>query len=193
MKKNSFLTFLFSLIPGCGLMYLGYMKKGLQIMAMFAASIYLAIASVTGSYGYRRFEWIMLFFVLLMPIIWFYQMFDAMHSLARMRRLSMDSAMDDAFFLPKKIDIFSPAKNPAAAKVLAAILIGAGVIGLFSAVWGSISRYIIPQVTWFVDIYLIPSVISLALIVIGVRLLKGRKGKKSGNYADRYYDGEGEE
>jgi TM2 domain-containing membrane protein YozV len=34
-KKNSFLTFIFSLIPGAGQMYLGFMKRGLSLMSCF--------------------------------------------------------------------------------------------------------------------------------------------------------------
>lgn len=42
---SSFFTFVFSLFPGCGYMYLGFMKRGLMIMALFFASIYLSCFS----------------------------------------------------------------------------------------------------------------------------------------------------
>ena len=34
-KRNSFLTFMSSLVPGLGYMYLGLMKKGIQAMVIF--------------------------------------------------------------------------------------------------------------------------------------------------------------
>ena len=41
MKKNLFLTFCFSFIPGAGQMYQAYMKRGLSIMIIFASFIAL--------------------------------------------------------------------------------------------------------------------------------------------------------
>ena len=41
-KKSGFLTFCFSLIPGAGEMYMGFMKQGLSIMAAFWLMIFLA-------------------------------------------------------------------------------------------------------------------------------------------------------
>ncbi len=34
-KKNGFLTFIFSLLPGAGEMYMGFFKQGMSIMAIF--------------------------------------------------------------------------------------------------------------------------------------------------------------
>lgn len=34
-KKSGFLTFCFSLMPGAGEMYMGFMKQGVSIMAFF--------------------------------------------------------------------------------------------------------------------------------------------------------------
>ena len=36
-KKNGFWTFCFSLLPGAGEMYLGFMKMGISLMAIFFA------------------------------------------------------------------------------------------------------------------------------------------------------------
>ena len=35
-QKNKILMFLFSLIPGAGQMYMGFMKQGLSLMTIFA-------------------------------------------------------------------------------------------------------------------------------------------------------------
>ena len=49
MNKNRFLVFLFSLIPGAGQMYLGYMRRGICLMALFCAVI--ALTAIIGLAG----------------------------------------------------------------------------------------------------------------------------------------------
>lgn len=68
-KSNSFWAFIFSLIPGAGQMYLGLMKRGLQIMLIFSIPIILSsmLYSVDA------------IFVLFNLIIWFYSFFDCQH------------------------------------------------------------------------------------------------------------------
>ena len=66
-QKGKFLTFCFSLVPGAGQMYLGFMKQGLSLMTVFAAlcafSTWLAIGPL----------------LLFAPIIWFYSFFDVIN------------------------------------------------------------------------------------------------------------------
>ncbi len=64
MKKNLFLTFCFSFIPGAGQMYQAYMKRGVSIMSLFA--IFCAITASTG----------MAIFAIPLPIIYAYSFFD---------------------------------------------------------------------------------------------------------------------
>lgn len=47
MKKNLFLTFCFSFIPGAGQMYQNYMKRGLSLMCIGAVLLILAIMTET--------------------------------------------------------------------------------------------------------------------------------------------------
>ena len=67
MRKNKVLVFLFSLIPGAGQMYLGFMKRGVSLMLLFT----LVIAIAAGFY--------LSFLTILLPVIWFYAFFDAMN------------------------------------------------------------------------------------------------------------------
>lgn len=64
-QKNKILMFLFSLIPGAGQMYMGFMKQGLSLMTIFATLCAVGI-------------WLdikpLLFFA---PIILLYSFFDA--------------------------------------------------------------------------------------------------------------------
>jgi Flp pilus assembly pilin Flp len=180
MKKSGFLTFILALIPGCGLMYLGYMKKGLQTMLMFATACYLAYAFASPRY----FQWIMVLFISLLPVIWFYQMFDSMHTISRMKRQEIEVPLDDGFYIPAKINTLSPAQNPLIAKIIAISLI---LIGSFSLLFGILdnldklhyffNRDIAKVIISTLRSYLIPTIISIALIIAGVKLLKGSKPK----------------
>ncbi len=70
-KKSSFLTFCFSLLPGAGQMYMGFMRRGSSLMALFFLTIFLSTWLELGP------------LMFLMPIIWFYAFFDT-HNLRAM-------------------------------------------------------------------------------------------------------------
>ena len=189
MNKNRFLTFLFSLIPGCGLMYLGYMKKGLQIMLMFAAAGFMGFFFSSFHIG-----WIEGLFFLLLPVIWFYQMFDAMHTVARMKNQGIELPADDGFILPEKMIRFSPKQNRTVAKIAAGILILVGsfslVIGVLNSLWRypRLNQEILDIINSTIRYNLIPAIVSIILIIVGIRLLKGKKAAKT----DDIYDREGD-
>ncbi len=67
MQKSKFATVILSIVPGVGHLYLGWMERGLQFMCAFALSIFLL-------------EWLSLsLFAYLLPVIWFYSLFDALN------------------------------------------------------------------------------------------------------------------
>jgi len=180
MNKNRFLTFLFSLVPGVGLMYLGYMKKGLQVMLIAAAAGFLG-----GFFMDNRIEWVGAIFLILLPILWFYQMFDAMHTVARMKDQGIEMPADDGFVLfDGGLFQLTPARSRMLAKAAAAVLIFSGVLALLNGVVGNLYRYprIDMQVVYYIQTtvrhQLIPGIMSLALILLGVKLLRGGKNKK---------------
>ena len=70
-NPHKFLTFLFSLLPGAGHMYLGLMKRGLSFMALFAACI-LGMAVFSGFFM-APFAYV---FALSIPVVWFVAFFD---------------------------------------------------------------------------------------------------------------------
>jgi len=66
MAKSKFLTVILSILPGVGHLYLGWMERGLQFMLSFLLSIFLM-------------DWLSLtIFAYLLPVIWFYSLFDAL-------------------------------------------------------------------------------------------------------------------
>lgn len=65
--KSGFMTFILSMIPGVGHMYLGLMNKGLVLMAGF-----MFMSFFTG--------WLNIPFLgFILPVMWFYSVFDAMN------------------------------------------------------------------------------------------------------------------
>ena len=181
MKKSSFLTFILSMIPGCGLMYLGYMKKGLQMMLMCALLFFFAL-----SVPYY-FNWARALFILATLVVWFYQVFDSMHTVSRMKREGIEVPLDDIFYMPENLNTLSPMQNPKIAKALAIALILIGGFSILFAIlnnmysiltfWG-INPDISYALTYAIRDNLVPVVVSIALIIIGARLLKGKKVKK---------------
>ncbi|WP_062352770.1 hypothetical protein [Bacillus kwashiorkori] len=65
-KKSKSVATILSLFPGAGHLYLGYQKRGIQLMALFLFSIYVLDFLRLG------------LFLFLIPIIWFYSFFDGM-------------------------------------------------------------------------------------------------------------------
>ena len=197
MRKNKFLTFLFSIIPGCGHMYLGYMKRGAEFMAMFAATIYFSIIMIGFSYRSNGIEMIGVFFFILMPIIWLYQMFDSMHTISQMRRLEIEVPEDDGFFIPGFSNVSNPEslnffKKRKVVKVIAGILICVGGYLLIANISDGIYRMLYHNSDdyWrriFSSAYdtirnYVPAVIiSVVLMFAGVKLLAGSKKENKTN------------
>lgn len=78
-RPSPLLGFLFSLLPGAGHMYMGFMRRGLHLMALFFAAIWLS--TLTGPFGLPE-----LFSLLAAPVIWFYSFFDALGLSGRLRQ-----------------------------------------------------------------------------------------------------------
>ncbi len=64
-RRNKFLTLVFSLFPGAGHMYMGYLTQGTQLMLLFLLVCFVVV----------DFRFMLLGF--LIPVIWFYSLFDA--------------------------------------------------------------------------------------------------------------------
>ena len=64
-KKGKLMTFLWSLIPGAGEMYLGFFKTGVSLMATFVILLSLS--------GFLQLNVLSL----LAPVVWFYSFFHA--------------------------------------------------------------------------------------------------------------------
>jgi len=199
MRKNRFLTFMFSIIPGCGHMYLGYMKRGVEFMAMFAASAYFAAMFIN---FYRGFEMLGATFMVFLPIIWLYQMFDSTHTISQMKRLEIEFPEDDGFFIPgvsniTNLDALKIFKRPNVIKTIAIIIICVGAYMLFMNTSNGLFQILLESVrnnyrkqemyreTYNTIMrYIPPVIISILLIFGGIKLLKDNKNNKNDNNAE---------
>lgn len=166
-KKNGFLTFIFSLIPGAGEMYMGFFKQGISIMCVFfglgAMSSYLMMGPL----------------LFLMPVIWFYSFFHV-HNLASLSDEEFYATEDKFLFnfdkdFPKK-----QLENGKSRKILAIILILWGSFALWDVFMEYISRMLEVLGRDFEWIYEIVNdiprfILSVAIILVGTYLIKGKK------------------
>lgn len=164
-KKNGFFTFMFSLLPGAGEMYMGFMKRGISTMAAFFIVIALSAWSGIG----------VVMFVL--PIIWFYSFFTV-HNLRSLPDDEFYAIEDDYIFnftteKDKTILFAKKYKN-----LIAIFLIVLGA----SSLWNNLNRIFLPflpgRLRDFIYSlsYIGPqSMISLAIIALGVYLIRGKK------------------
>jgi len=166
-KKNGFFTFIFSFIPGAGEMYMGFMKQGVSIMAVFWGTYFL----------YSSLFYTFDIMLAILPIIWAYSFFHV-HNLKSMPDEQFYAQEDNYLFnlnqiIPKDVKLLSQYR-----KFFSIALIFLGV----SILWQSLSRMIRWAIPDFMLSYynsfvnMLPRiVISLFMIWSGVWLIKGKK------------------
>ncbi|MDE6713693.1 MAG: hypothetical protein K2K20_08150 [Lachnospiraceae bacterium] len=165
-KKNKFFTFIFSLLPGAGEMYMGFMKMGISLMSCFFLTLMLADIGM--------FD----FMVVIAAIVWFYSFFHV-HNLAGLPD-EMFLEVKDEYLLPfagkedEKMTITGRYR-----KVVAVILIFIGVSGLSKSFFYVVARYFPQAVRMILNDFLfydLPRVvISIAVIVLGIYMIRGKK------------------
>ena len=166
-KKRGFWTFCFSLIPGAGEMYLGFMKRGVSMMCLFLGGF--AFCGVTGfSIG-----------MCLLPVMWFYSFFQV-HNLVSLPDEEFYQQEDDYLFLHMDKIVGVDKWERGKVKFIAAALIFIGGYTIVNTVWRSFWNAL-PD--WlYNELYVIRDgvpriVISLILIAFGVYLIRGKKEK----------------
>ncbi len=197
--KSTLLTILFSFLPGAGHMYLGLIKQGMQLMALFFGTIVLS------SFAVSLFGNIFSLLLFLLPLFFCYSIFDAVTKKNLINQQMVDPqqmAQENLGFfewlhLPNKIKPTGKSWG----KILAWVLVIFGIVFLFNnvsdiildtiSIYGNYSyeqldrifsaiRYIRDQ-AWQV-------LVAAALIFGGVYLLKATKPKASKKDNTPYYE-----
>lgn len=163
--KNGFLTFCFSFVPGCGQMYLGYMKRGVSLLFWFFAFIGIATMLNIGVIS------------VLAVVIWAYSFFDTFN----IRNLSeyQRSGFNDEY-LPNPqwvreygFDRLLQSSN--AKRWLGRGLVVLGIVILWNNVLYSV---LYPLYNYMPVLYnlinRLPTIaIALAVVWLGVRMIRG--------------------
>ncbi len=170
-KKGKFFTFIFSLLPGAAEMYMGFMKMGFSIMAIFFLSI--LIPSILRSSDA---------FALIAILVWFWGFFHA-RNLAACNDEIFQSLPDEFIWESLAEGRKIPISNPTLRKWGAGILIFFGVVTLWQNI-SSIIYSLIPEYLW---IYLAPWVdrvpqiaVAVLIIIIGVKMIIGKREELDG-------------
>lgn len=166
-KKSRFLTFVFSMLPGAGHMYIGFMKIGISLMSVFFFLIFLSSWLDIGP------------LLFIAPLIWFYSFFDCAN------RASLD---DDKLLLLLLEDkyLFSIDKLIKLDKnILKKRRLAAGVLLLFLGVYlvadnimHILEPYIPHQLYYIIYDFLRQApklIIGVLIVAFGVRLIMGKK------------------
>ncbi|MEO3948063.1 hypothetical protein [Gorillibacterium sp. CAU 1737] len=154
-KRSKMVATLLSILPGAGHMYLGMQVRGFQLMAGFLISLYVMdTLRIT-------------LFLILIPLIWFYALFDALQAISKYGREPLvDKPIIEGLLLHKKW--------------FGAILLGFGCYYLLLYLGLDVIDSIVGNRNfsiWFYR-YFQSFFVSMLLIGGGIRLLFGeRKGK----------------
>jgi hypothetical protein len=167
-KKSKFLTFVFSMLPGAGHMYMGFMKIGVSFMSVFFFLIFLSSWLNIGP------------LLFIAPLIWFYSFFDCAN------RASLD---DDKLLLLEDKYLFSLDKLVKLDKdvfakrrlIVGGVLLFLGIYLLADNIMNVIERYIpyeIYEIIYYSTRQVPQLIIGIAIVVIGVKLIKGKKKER---------------
>ena len=174
MKKNGILTLLFACIPGAGQMYQGYMKRGLSLITMFC--LFIIVGSATGLDA----------LVVGCIVVYMYSFFDTFNLRAQI--IAENAPADDYLvhinWKDKRMQDFMMDSHK---------LLGWGLIALGGLVaYENVIMRVFGDVMWrwgqnnpvFRAFYLmldeLPQIVTcVALIVCGLWLVRGPKGKKN--------------
>ena len=166
-KKNRFLTFCFSCLPGAAEMYMGFMKMGLSLMLVLFAIIIIGAWINQGILS------------ALGVVVWFYSFFHANH-LASLSDEDFVQVEDQYLMgmdaLPEMKILFEKYHN-----LLAYGLIFVGACCL----WGSVADLLndllpeqydfIVRIMWRIGDYVPSVLIGIVVIVVGIKMIKGKK------------------
>ncbi len=155
MQNKKIIAMALSVIPGAGHMYLDLKKQGVQLMGMFFLSFFLVDFLSTS------------FFMIFIPIIWFYSLFDVMHKVSQEE--IKDSDIPIWHFLNEKT------KNKDRNKIIGYGLIFIGLIAILQKILLPIVE---EYICWGIMKYMQTGIAALLFILGGIKLVIGSKKEK---------------
>ena len=163
-KKNNVFRFIFSLLPGAGEMYMGFMKMGVSLMTLFFALI--AISS------FLRLD-VMIFICV---VVWFYSFFNV-HNIAGMPEEEF-CMLEDKYLIhfdqlfPENFSL--KLKN----KPIGIFLIIIGIYMLLRETWIMTSHLLPEEIIIVLDSFIYNSprfLVGIGIIILGLYIIRGKK------------------
>ncbi len=166
-KRNGFLTFVVSFMPGAAEMYMGFMKCGFSLMLLFLATAYCALGNIIdGGLGF-----------LMAVLVWFFAFFHA-RNLSACDEAALQTVEDDFIWNSFLGEETARKAVPAVRKWSALILIVIGVGLLWKNLYSMFAN-LIPEHLWdmlWPIVSRVPQIaIAFIVIAIGVSLMIGKK------------------
>ncbi|MGM9915812.1 hypothetical protein [Anaerotignum sp.] len=173
LEEKKILTFLCALWPGGGYMYLGMMKKGALLMALFTA-----LAGLTMTIGWK-------FLAFLLPVIWCYCFFDTFH-VAKLPEEQRAMEDQDCFDRVVAFCKDEPLKKFEGKRTFIGVLI------LLAALYTMIYGVLLPFFRWGEQFYwvqltltVIPTaVVAVLLFMVGRHILQKEQDRKDAEAAE---------
>lgn len=164
-KKSRFWSFVLSFLPGCTEMYMGFMKTGISLMALFWGLIAIGTILNIGEVMY------------LTLIVWFYGFFHA-NNLAGLSQSEIEAMPDDYLFNVDGLCGTGEKLTGNYRKIVSIVLVvlGAGLCirGVFGMMRGILPQVIIDMYYVICD-YLPQLIVGVGIIAIGLTMIKGKK------------------
>ena len=171
-KRNGFFSCIFSLIPGAGHMYIGLLKKGTSIMALFFLCVALSSYFSLSVFAY------------ILPVIWAYSFFD-FWNLRRMSSEDFSNIIDMPVLSSTLFNRDFMSRHSASAGLVLAIIGAAIVLRLIRrAIWYVIPSFMQQFISSF--IYYVPKLIVAAVLIgAGIYLISRKKKELEQDNHDR--------
>lgn len=155
-KKSKFLTFIFSLLPGAGEMYMGFMKMGVSLMAEFFGIIFLATVTDVSQ------------LLMIDIILWFYAFFHV-HSIAGASDEEF-SRLEDKYLIPFYES--NPGRQSKMMRRFCSIVLI--VLGAFM-LW-NMGIKMLGSILYLPGVEYVPKVlVAVGLILLGIVMIQGKK------------------
>lgn len=169
-KKNRFWLFIFSLCPGAGHMYMGFMKMGISLLLGFM--VLIMITSITGIGAFS-----------LLPIALYVYSFFHANNIGGLDDASFDALEDEYFFGLNNIGSHQVKIDQKSKKAVAVVFIVIGLYMLWNVIFGLLrdifgwDNPILKAVYYMMRDDVPRAVIGIAIIWFGVVLLRGKKAE----------------
>ncbi len=164
-KKSRFWSFVCSFLPGCAEMYMGFMKMGISLMALFWGLIALASVLNIGEITF------------LVVLVWFYGFFHA-NNLAGLSHAEIEMLQDDYLFHVEGLSNTGEKLTGSYRRIVSVVLIVLGCVLCIRGVFGMLRRFlpeVIINMYYALGDYLPQVIVGIGIVAVGLTMIKGKK------------------